>query len=92
MREWSRGGLEKVGNTIEPAWDSENENGSIRIMGRENSLVFGVTDHFYECDAFTVSLTALHDILAVGRIQVAEIDDGSTVKWGKSGGLGWVQE
>jgi hypothetical protein len=51
-----------------------------------------VTDHFYKCDTFTVSLTALHDILAVGRIQVAEIDDGSAVKWGKSGGLGWVQE
>jgi len=59
VREWSRGGLEKVGNTNEPAWDSENENGLIRIMGRENSLVFGVTDHFYERDAFTVSLTAL---------------------------------
>ena len=84
--------MEKVGNTIEPAWDSENENGSIRIMGWENSLVFGVTDHFYECDAFTVSLTAFHDILAMGRIQVAKIDNGATAKWGKSGDLGWVQE
>jgi len=45
--------LEKVGNTVELAWDSENENGSIRIMGQENSLVFGVTDHFY-VDAETV--------------------------------------
>ena len=55
-------------------------------------MVFCVASYLQISDTFAVPLAAFYDVFEVRCVDVAKIDDGTTVERGKSFGFPQVQE